>query len=56
VLCMTGAIKPVFRLPYSPVDLEARQQVIDLLLGFSPEEWVGSGLELREDKQFILTT
>ena len=55
VLSMTGAIKPVFRLPYSPVDLEARQQVIDLLLSFSPEEWVGSGLELMEDKQFILT-
>ena len=55
VLSMTGAIKPVFRLPYSPVDLEARQQVIDLLQGFSPEEWVGSGLELMEDKQFILT-
>jgi hypothetical protein len=51
---MTGAIQPVFRLPYSPVDLQARQEIIDLLKAFEPEDWVGSGLELMEDEQFIL--
>ena len=55
ILSMTGAIKPVFRLPYSPVDQQARQQVIEILLGFEPEDWVGSGLELMDDDQFILT-
>jgi 4-hydroxy-tetrahydrodipicolinate synthase len=54
VLSMTGAVQPVFRLPYSPVDLEARKEVVELLQKFSPEDWVGSGLELLEDEQFIL--
>jgi 4-hydroxy-tetrahydrodipicolinate synthase len=54
VLSMTGAVQPVFRLPYSPVDRQSRQQVIDLLLAFKAEDWVGSGLELLEDEQFIL--
>lgn len=56
VLSMTGAVQPVFRLPYSPVDRQSRQQVIDLLLAFKPEEWVGQELELMEDEQFILCT
>ena len=56
VLSMTGATKPVFRLPYSPVDLEARKEVVELLQEFSPEDLVGSGLELMEDEQFILCT
>jgi len=55
VLSMTGATQPVFRLPYSPVDLEARKEVVELLQEFSPEDWVGSGLELMEDEQFILS-
>ena len=55
VLCMTGATQPVFRLPYSPVDLEARKEVVELLQEFSPEDWVGSGLELMDDNQFVLT-
>ena len=56
VLSMTGAVQPVFRLPYSPVNRQSRQQVIDLLLAFKPEEWVGQELELMEDEQFILCT
>ena len=52
---MTGAIQPVFRLPYSPVDLTARQEVFKMLQGFEAEDWVGSGLELMDDRQFILT-
>ena len=55
VLSMTGATQPVFRLPYSPVDLEARKEVFELLQEFSPEDWVGSGLELMDDNQFVLT-
>ena len=55
VLSMTGVTKPVFRLPYSPVDLEARKEVVELLQEFSPEDWVGSGLELMEDEQFIFS-
>ena len=55
VLSMAGAIQPVFRLPYSPVDLKARKQVLGLLQEFSPEDWVGSGLELMDDNQFVLT-
>ena len=55
VLSMTGAIQPVFRLPYSPVDLTARQEVFEMLQGFKAEDWVGSGLELMDDRQFILT-
>jgi 4-hydroxy-tetrahydrodipicolinate synthase len=55
VLSMTGATEPVFRLPYSPVDLEARKEVVELLQEFSPEDWIGSGLELMEDEQFILS-
>jgi hypothetical protein len=51
---MTGAIQPVFRLPYSPVDRQSRQQMIDLLQDFKPADWVGSGLELLEDEEFIL--
>jgi 4-hydroxy-tetrahydrodipicolinate synthase len=54
VLSMTGAVQPVFRLPYSPVDRQSRQQVMDLLQAFKPAEWVGSGLELLEDEEFIL--
>jgi hypothetical protein len=44
----------VFRLPYSPVDRQSRQQAIDLLQAFKAEDWVGSELELLEDEQFIL--
>ena len=55
VLSMTGAIQPVFRLPYSPVDLTARQEVFEMLQGFEAEDWVGSEMELMEDRQFILT-
>ena len=56
VLSMTGAIKPVFRLPYSPVDHEARQKIFELLKGFKNNEWVGPRLELMEEEQFILTS
>ena len=54
ILSMTGAVQPVFRLPYTPVNLQSRQQVIDLLVSFKSEDWVGQELELMKDEQFIL--
>ncbi len=55
ILSMTGAIQPVFRLPYAPVDQESRKQVMELLLDFDANDWVGSSLKLMEEDQFILT-
>ncbi len=54
-LTMTGAVQPVFRLPYAPVDRPSREQALELLQAFSPEDRVGNRLELMEDDQFILT-
>ena len=54
ILSMTGATKPVFRLPYSPVDRESRLKVISLLNKFKPGEWIGSEISVMEDEQFIL--
>jgi len=53
ILSMTGAIKPVFRLPYAPVDREARQQIFNLLQDFETKDWIGHRLEIMEEKQFI---
>lgn len=55
ILSMTGAIQPVFRLPYTPVDRKARQQIVDLLNEFKPNDWVGPDLDLMEEKQFFIT-
>ena len=30
-------------------------KIFELLQGFEAEDWVGSGLELMDDRQFILT-
>ncbi len=54
VLSMTGAIQPVFRLPYFPVDRKARKQIIELLQNFESKNLVGSKLDLMEDEEFIL--
>ena len=56
VLSMTGAIKPVFRLPYAPVDKKARQVIFDLLQDFETKDWVGPKLEIMEEEEFIITT
>ena len=56
VLSMTGAIKPVFRLPYTPVDKKARQKIFDLLQDFETKDWVGPKLEIMEEEEFIITT
>jgi len=54
VLAMTAATKPVFRLPYVPLDLEARQTGLELLKSFPPEERVGDSLQLMNDDDFYL--
>jgi len=56
VLSMTGAIKPVFRLPYLPVDKKARQKIFDLLQDFETKDWVGPRLQIMEEEEFIITT
>ena len=54
-MAMTGAAPPVFRLPYAPLDSEARQQGFDLLQAFTVEERVGSTLKLMDDSDFELS-
>ena len=56
VLSMTGSIKPVFRLPYYPVNRKERQYIYDLLKNFDNDDWIGNRLEIMEDDQFILTS
>jgi len=53
-LAMTGATKPVFRLPYVSLDTELRQTGMDLLRQFDPSDWVGPSLELLCDEDFQL--
>ena len=36
-------------------ELFTRQEVFEMLQGFEAEDWVGSGLELMDDRQFILS-
>ena len=54
-MAMTGAAPPVFRLPYAPLDSEARQQGFDLLQAFTVDERVGSTLKLMDDSDFELS-
>ena len=56
VLSMTGSIKPVFRLPYSPVEKEERQKIFEILKDFELDELVGSNLEIMDDQDFIIST
>jgi 4-hydroxy-tetrahydrodipicolinate synthase len=53
-LAMTGATKPVFRLPYVPLDTELRQTGMDLLQQFESGDLVGPSLELLRDEDFQL--
>jgi 4-hydroxy-tetrahydrodipicolinate synthase len=54
LLAMTGATQPVFRLPYVPLEREARQQGLELLRAFTSEQRVGSRLEVLNDSDFHL--
>ena len=54
-MAMTGAAPPVFRLPYAPLDSNARQEGLKLLNAFSDEERVGNTLKLMDDSDFELS-
>ena len=54
-MAMTGAAPPVFRLPYAPLDSNARQEGFQLLNAFSDEERVGNTLKLMDDSDFELS-
>ena len=54
-MAMTGAAPPVFRLPYAPLDSNARQEGFQLLNAFSDDERVGNTLKLMEDSDFELS-
>lgn len=51
-LSMTGAIKPIFRLPYVPLDVATRQIGFDLLQAINGKEIVGESLSLLQDEDF----
>jgi len=51
-LSMTGAVEPVFRLPYVPLDLATRQIGFDLLSKIDSDEIVGESLSLLQDGDF----
>ena len=51
-LAMTGAIKPVFRLPYLPLAQQAREEGIAILKQYSEQELVGDSLNLMSDDHF----
>ncbi|MBF0278437.1 MAG: 4-hydroxy-tetrahydrodipicolinate synthase [SAR324 cluster bacterium] len=53
-LSMLGAVSPVFRLPYVPLNLERRKIGMELLQAIEPENRVGDRLQLMEDSDFIL--
>ncbi|WP_196138104.1 4-hydroxy-tetrahydrodipicolinate synthase [Aliikangiella sp. G2MR2-5] len=51
-LSMTGAIEPVFRLPYLPLSMEKREEGIAILEKLSSREIIGSELNLLDDADF----
>ena len=52
VLGMTGAIKPVFRLPYMPLDATKREIGYKILKTFEANDYVGENLSLLADDDF----
>ena len=54
LLAMTGAVQPVFRLPYAPVDHAAREQALALLSELDKSDWVGNKLNVMDDSDFML--
>jgi len=51
-LSMTGAIEPIFRLPYLPLESELRLKGIKLLQAIDSKEIVGDQLKTLEDSDF----
>ena len=53
-LSMTGAIEPIFRLPYVPLDLAKREIGLKLLQQLSVDDLVGHKLELLAHADFVI--
>ena len=56
LLMMTSAVSPYFRLPYQALTREQRQQGLTLLSAINYKQWVGSKLNLLDDKDFHYLT
>lgn len=52
-LMMTGAVKPVFRLPYKALTTEQREQGMEILAAFKSADLVGCELNNMKDEDFI---
>ena len=53
-LCMTGQVKPVFRLPYVPYGKELREEGAELLRELGSEVKGHENLRVMEDDEFLL--
>ncbi len=53
-LSMSGAIKPVFRLPYVPLDSDIRQLGFELLKKIESDQIVGESLSAMQDHDFVV--
>ncbi|MBF0286431.1 MAG: 4-hydroxy-tetrahydrodipicolinate synthase [SAR324 cluster bacterium] len=53
-LSMTGAIAPVFRLPYVPLNIEQRKEGLELMHQFEANDLTGGQPQLLDDQEFIL--
>jgi 4-hydroxy-tetrahydrodipicolinate synthase len=51
-LMMTGAVAPVFRMPYKALTLEQRTEGLALLAKVAEDERVGDKLSLMADDEF----
>lgn len=51
-LSMTGAINPIFRLPYLPLDSERRNQGFEILQQIGKENLIGTQLEILDEQDF----
>ncbi|MCW9000458.1 MAG: hypothetical protein OQK04_17240, partial [Kangiellaceae bacterium] len=53
-LAMSGAIKPVFRLPYLPLNKQDREDGVEILKEFDNDDLVGNSLSVMDDEQFAI--
>lgn len=55
VLAMTGAVKPVFRLPYYPLNEQQQQQGLDVTNKIADKDWPYPRPKLIPADAFVLT-
>lgn len=54
-LAQLGVIRPVFRLPYVPLDVEKRRLFVELVETIGREHFVGDrAVQVLEDDEFLL--